>query len=126
MWLYQHLTECPFALQMFLNYHPEYWCLIPMKSIDADIDNQLHVLRTTVQLPMNRTIRNLDIYTLIQNIPKPPIGYNFSHRQMKQQFDPILHLTPPTEPFQINATLYNMSIVAVCKSSYIYSLLLSI
>lgn len=88
-----------------------------MKSIDTLTDNTVLTSETTIQLPINPTVKKIDMYTLINNIPKPPPGYSFSQSQIKEQFQLIVHLTEPTKPFSMNVALYNMDIVAVCKFS---------
>ena len=60
-------------------------------------------------------MKNIDMYTLINSIPKPPAGYSFSKREIKEQFQLIVQLTEPPKPFPINVALYNMDIIAACK-----------
>jgi hypothetical protein len=117
MWIYQHSTQCLSAIQLFLDCHPEYWCLIPMKSEEAIGENNIPTL-TTLLLPLNRTIKNHDISTFIDGIPKPSPGYTFSRRQFAEQFHLLLHMLDPMIKFNINVDLYNMAIIAVRKSYF--------
>ncbi len=45
-----------------------------MKSTEVDKDNATNTMSTTIGLPLNRTIKNIHINTLINGIPKPPDG----------------------------------------------------
>jgi hypothetical protein len=40
--LYQHSPRCALVLQLFLDNNPEYWCLVPMVSDDARMDDRTH------------------------------------------------------------------------------------
>jgi hypothetical protein len=115
MWLYQHSTRCLTAIQLFLDCHPEYWCFIPMKSDEANRENNI-LTSTTKQLPSKPIANN----TLIDAIPKPPPGYTFSRRQIEQQSYFSLFMIDPMIPFTINVALYNMAIVAVRKFNFIH------
>ncbi|UJR06545.1 hypothetical protein I4U23_010828 [Adineta vaga] len=48
MKLYQHSTECPVALNMFLKCQPVYWCFVPMTKKQAVIENA-HITSTENQ-----------------------------------------------------------------------------
>ncbi|CAF2260387.1 unnamed protein product [Rotaria magnacalcarata] len=112
MWLYKHSTQCLPAIQLFLDCHPEFWCLIPMKSNEAQKENSTYT-STTILLPLKRTINNHDIKTIIDAIPKPPFGYNFSRRQIAEQFHLLLHMADINISSGNNVPLYKMAIVAV-------------
>jgi hypothetical protein len=86
-----------------------------MKFDEANKENSI-MTSTTIQLPINRIIKNIHIYTLLNTILKPPPAYTFSQRQHKQQFHLMIHMTEPIVPFTTNVALYNMAIVAVRKS----------
>ena len=77
--LYQHLTRCPVALQMFLDYNPEYWPFIPMRMKYAEEQNLSY-------MKSKRKVRKTNsIQMLLDNIPLPPFDYQFSKQQKNEQ-----------------------------------------
>ena len=112
MRLYRHSTMCSTAMQMFLNCNRHYWCCVPMKNIDADKDDHIHVeIPTTINHPSIRT--DEEVQCFINNLPLPPIGYRYSQRQHYEQylfFKYQRDLIPPSP----HLDLYNATIVFIC------------
>lgn len=107
MWLYRQTTQC----------HPEYWCLILMKSKDVEQENITHST-TTIPIASDRSPLQYDLTKCLQNIPKPPDNYPFSLHQGKEQCHTFLHAKiDPEKPPTLNAVLYHMAIVAVLPNS---------
>ena len=59
------------------------------------------------------------ISLLVENVPKPPLGFVFSNKQRQQQtqFFKLLkvHIIPPD-----NIDLYKADIVAICRCIFFY------
>ena len=137
--LYQHSTHCAVALQRFLDRNPDYWCLVPMLWDEARIeDNTASSItiapRTTTvfaeiqqspTLPVqanlfafvidNMTRSKQEAHQLAKNLPKPPNGYRFSHRQQEQQVEFFKNKKDMYVVPNDFADLFNYAIVAVCE-----------
>ncbi len=122
MWLYQHSPRCSVALQLFLDVNPDYWCFVPMKLMEVNIANATTVQRsssphrhqtttndgTTLQTRIDEQVR-----LLVENIPKPPLGFAFSIHQLQQQAHFFKWLKDCIVP-RDNVDVYNADIVAIC------------
>ena len=85
MRLYQHFAHCSKVLQLFLENNPIYWCFIPMKIEQAQFDG-LSYLSTLSSINTNDEKQtNTMIDHCLANVPKPPIGYQFSKRPHDEQ-----------------------------------------
>ena len=114
--LYQHTASCSSVLQLFLQRNPDYWCFVPMPSIDARTHEQamassssysngtlVSIARPMMTAPespvfvteptfFKEVLRNTKRSTqeciwLARSVPKPPSGYRFSCRQVEDQLD---------------------------------------
>jgi len=98
LWLYQHSSCCSVALQFFLDYNPDYWCFVPMKSIEVDLVNAnsqrtspsirrqtdgTSAAASSLSLFWART--DDEVRILVENLPKPPLGFDFSNQQRQEQ-----------------------------------------
>ena len=116
MRLYRHSSLCPTAIQLFLDHNPDYWCLVPMKSIEADQEDQAMVSSINdIVWSSDKNVRNRDEAQLfIDNLPSPMAGYHFSRRQKNNQllfFRNELDCMYPSMDFD----LYHAAIVIVCE-----------
>ncbi|CAF1450004.1 unnamed protein product [Rotaria sordida] len=123
MKLYQHLSECPIALQVFLKCHPQYWCFVPMTTEQALLDDdditpietsRWNALQSTlhdaIQTPVSRYERDQAfVHWCIKHIPTPPPNYQFSIRQRLEQhsFFQSYYVSQPSRFLD----LYNVSIL---------------
>ena len=107
MRLYRHSSLCSTAMQVFLDHNPHYWCLVPMKSNEADREDQA--------MMSDNHVRNRDeVQPFIDHLPTPVAGYRFSRRQKNDQllfFRNKLDCTAPSMDFD----LYHAAIVIVCQ-----------
>ncbi len=62
---------------------------------------------------------NEQVHSLVQNIPKPPLDFDFSPRQRQQQIHFFKLLQDRIVPLN-NVDVYNANIITVCKYIYIY------
>ena len=113
----KHSPRCSAALQLFLDYNPEYWCLVPMKTMEVNMVNTNRippsVSSSVIETSWART--DEDIRLIIERLPEPPSGYDFSINQRQQQhhFFKLRHdVIVPRD----NVDLYNADIVTICKS----------
>jgi hypothetical protein len=82
MRLYQHLTQCPTVIQMFLDCNPQYWRFVPMLDQEAYVhDEQRGNLQAHIQRP-DPTIEHK-----LKYVPIPPTGYRFSKYQKLKQYE---------------------------------------
>lgn len=101
MRLYEHLTHCRKALQLFLEHNPNYWCFIPMKMSDAQFDDLSYAAVST------------DESDFISHVPKPPQGYLFSKRQRAEQYEFFQTFNPKQSHLYSTLDFYRMAIIAV-------------
>lgn len=120
MWLYQHSPCCSVALQLFLDYNPDYWCFVPMKLVEVNMvnvtDRHSSPCRTN-ETSWTRT--DEQVHSLVENVPKPPLGFDFSIYQRQQQthfFKWVKDRIVPPE----NVDLYNADIVAICMLAFAF------
>jgi hypothetical protein len=114
MHLYRHSTECPKAIQIFLNENPQYWRFVPMSNEEANDESQ-NINASSMDIKSKDIRDDEDIKFLIQNLPIPPSNYRFSTRQYHLQYA-YFHIKRdirkgPNE----HLDLYNAKIIAVCK-----------
>ena len=130
--LYQHSTQCPAALRLFLNANPAYWCFVPMTKIEALVDNtnltkieedQLWNYKNpyVVDGEIKEDLRPLSLVRwCVDHVPSPPLPYEFSLRQKLEQYEFFRHRTDQVlSPY---VDLYNASIVMACKLLFIYKI----
>jgi hypothetical protein len=113
MHLYRHSTECPSAIQMFLDENPKYWRFVPMSNEEANQTEQ-NVTVSTMDIKSTEVHEDEKVKAFIANLPTPPPNYRFSQRQYHQQyayFQPKRNLLMPN----LHLDLYNAKIVAVSK-----------
>ena len=136
--LYRHTVRCPSAMQIFLNFNPIYWCFVPLRHIETEIQDRNNptlptglilldsVYPTSIASKDRNTIMATQITrsdesvrSCIRNLPSIPQGYEFSIQQRAQQFQyfkqkhDLTHVQNPT------LDLYNAAVIAVCK--YLHS-----
>ena len=121
MWLYQHSPRCSVALQLFLDYNPDYWCFIPMKAIEVNMVNASvqrsspyrRTSETSSRSPTPWARNDEQVRWLVENVPKPPLGFDFSIEQRRQQarfFKLVQDRIVPRD----NVDVYDADIVAIC------------
>ena len=120
MWLYQHSARCSVALQLFLDDNPDYWCFVPTKCIEVNLLNG-EVYRTPSirsHIPITPTIAwarsDEQVRWLVENVPRPPTGFDFSIGQRQQQAHFFKLLQDRVVPSD-NVNLYNADIVALSR-----------
>ena len=138
MVLYRHTVRCPSAMQIFLNFNPIYWCFVPLRHGEVEIQDQnnptlpqgLTLLDSFYPTSIASKDRNAimatqttrsdeSVRSCIRNLPSIPQGYEFSIQQRAQQFQyfkqkhDLTHVQNPT------LDLYNAAVIAVCK--YLHS-----
>ena len=123
MRLYQHFTHCSKVLQLFLENNPIYWCFIPMKIEEAQFDDLSYLSVLSSSSSSSRNINDkeqnnkaiIDYY--LANIPKPPIGYQFSKRQYDEQRSFFQTFNPELYRSHSIIDFYHATIVAVLPRS---------
>jgi hypothetical protein len=115
MHLYRHSTECPAAIQIFLDENPRYWRCVPMSNGEA---NQFEQNFTVASIDTRSTDSRTDedIKLFIKNLPVPPPNYRFSQRQYHLQYAFFQSKRDQIDP-NIHLDLYNAKIIAVRKCS---------
>jgi hypothetical protein len=116
MRLYRHSSLCSTAMQLFLDHNPDYWCLVPMKSNDADRDDQAMTssMHDVICLSGTSVRNDGEVQAFSSNVPASMTGYRFSIRQKNEQrhfFTNKLDLIHPSMDFD----LYHAAIAIVCK-----------
>lgn len=105
MRLYQHSIRCSSAMQLFLEWNPQYQCFVPMLNEDARRQNPY-----TIGTLMSNNDRS--IQQRLNYVPVPPEGYEFSRRQVIKQYEFFVnHLDQ--QPPQPDLNLYQGKIIAV-------------
>jgi len=97
MMLYQHSTQCSYAMQWFLDENPEYWPFIPQKNNTSS---------DATSICFN--------YADDDVVPRPSADYHFTYQQkieMEQFFYEKKYLGSPN----LHLDLYQAAIIAVCK-----------
>lgn len=125
-WLYQHSARCSIALQLFLDYNPEYWCFVPMKSVEQQFvhgtvrgylsrQSSYRAISTPSESDRFTTWirKDADVRLLMDNLPQPPYGYSFNHYQRQQQANFFKWTQDRNVPLY-NVDLYNANIIAIC------------
>jgi len=114
MHLYRHSTECPSAIQMFLDENPRYWRFVPMSNEEADQAEQTIII-STMDIKSTDIRKDGEIKLFIQNLPVPPSPkYRFSTRQYHLQYAFFKSQRDLGTP-NCHLDLYNAKIIAVCK-----------
>jgi hypothetical protein len=122
MLLYKHSARCPAAMQLFLDWNPRYWPLVPMTMADARVDNDTFILPdgipldpTSHQITSTGTRSDHEAGTFMNDLPRPPSpAYTFSDRQCAEQFQFFKHEQDLRQPNDL-LDLYDATIVAVRK-----------
>jgi len=121
---------CSAALQLFLDENPDYWCFVPVRSIDVNlIDTPSRRSQSrrasseasayTIEQPV-RPRDDDEVKFLVVNVPKPPSGFIFSTNQRQQQGEFFKLSKDRIVPRDL-PDLYNADIVAVCMFSFAFS-----
>ena len=115
MRLYRHSTECPTAIQIFLDENPQYWRFVPLLNDDADqMDRNPYIASRDV--PHVDDLRNdKDVRELLANLPPPPTNYRFSQRQYHQQYSFFQARRELKAMPNMHLDLYNAKVIAVRK-----------
>ena len=135
LWLYQHAARCPAALQLFLDYNPEFWCFVPMKTVELQLRQgpvrgylapspMAHREATTSESDMSTswTRKDAEVRFLVQNVPRPPLGYDFNNYQRQQQANFFKWTQDRNVPLN-NVDVYNANIIAVCMFTHTHIVL---
>lgn len=115
MLLYRHSTQCPAAIQIFLDENSQYWRFVPMLNNQADQVEQ-NIAISSRDIKINQIIRSdEDIKRMIENLPLPPPNYRFSQRQYHLQYS-FFQTGKDYNTFpNVHLDLYNAKIIAVRK-----------
>ena len=137
--VYQHSARCPYAMQRFLDANPTYACLVPMPwheakiadasassisiSVAANIrelqQSPAFVAKTMFFAPVlgDMTRSRQEAGWLSKSVPKPPSGFRFSARQIRQQIE-FFEQKKDSRTHPLNLVdFYSYAIVAVCMYS---------
>ena len=118
MKLYQYSVRCPTAMQIFLDANPQYWRFVPMAIEESETSEQQSIPRLTFSEELHWNLRAKEDLTIyVEAVPKPPLGYTFSNRQIALQMFYFHKKRDRTLPNQ-DIDLYNATIVAVCKFNF--------
>ena len=129
MRLYRHSARCPAILRSFLEVNPTYWCFIPLPWDVALGDNPVAFGRNAAVDPFlasTTTVPNVDPHRVnryMECVPLPPAPYTFSYRQRQIQrrfFEQYLGAPVQQLPY-VPMDLYQVAIIAVCKSTLFQS-----
>lgn len=113
MQLYQHSTQCPVAMQIFLDANPQYWRFIPMTNEEANVPEQQTDPSVVISNDIYYNIRSKDdCKTYVDSVPKPTQGYVFSNRQKLLQMY-YFHEKRDTKLPKSDIDLYQATIIAV-------------
>ncbi|CAF1261203.1 unnamed protein product [Rotaria sp. Silwood1] len=99
MKLYQHSTQCPMAIQWFLDENPDYWPFIPTKL-------------TPMQVQTKEEIEDTALFTYANDVPPPPPNYIFTYEQ-KLAIDRFFHEKKYLNSPNDRLDLYHAAIIAV-------------
>lgn len=135
MLLYRHAVRCPSAMQIFLNFNSIYWCFVPLRNTEVEVQNETNTTlpsdliqldpiypasiasRDRQRIAATTTTRSDEsVRSYIRNLPPVPDGYNFSIQQRGQQFQYFKHKHDVTQQQNYMMDLFNTAIIAVCKS----------
>ena len=116
MRLYRHSSLCSTAMQLFLDRHPRYWCLVPRKVSEVERDDDDDDDDAALKLPLNSATRtDAEANELCDHLPRPMAGYQFSRRQRQQQWS-FFKSKSDLIPLSVEFDLYHAAIVIVCKN----------
>jgi hypothetical protein len=117
MRLYRHSSLCSTAMQLFLDRHPRYWCLVPMKVSEVERDDAATATAAAaLKLRLNSATRtDAEANELCDHLPRPMAGYQFSRRQRQQQWS-FFKNKSDLIPHSVEFDLYHAAIVIVCKN----------
>lgn len=137
MLLYRHVTRCPSAMQIFLNFNPIYWCFAPLRYTEVEIESQSNltlpsslilldpVFPTSIAskdrnaiMATATTRSDESVRSCMRNLPPVPNGYKFSLQQRAQQFQYFKQKHDLTHQQNPCMDLFNAAVIAVCKLFY--------
>ncbi|CAF1447716.1 unnamed protein product [Adineta steineri] len=113
MRLYRHSTECPSAIQMFLDENPLYWRFIPFSNDEVNQIDQSIAMASRDILDKDDLRKDKEIQKMLNNLPTPPPNYGFSQRQYHQQYSFFQTRKDQKTLFNKELDLYNAKIIAV-------------
>jgi hypothetical protein len=113
MHLYRHSTECPSAIQMFLDENPRYWRFVPMTNDEANQHGQI-IAASTLDMKMIDIRPHHEIIQYLDDLPPSPPNYQFSKRQYHQQYAFFQSKRDFVMP-NMHLDLYNARVIAVSK-----------
>ena len=116
MKLYQHSSQCPVAMPIFLDTNPQYWPFVPMIIEESQQPEQQSIEHSTefTDQPDWNVRSKEDCRQYVEAVPKPPTGYTYSNRQILLQ---TLYFYQKQDKNLSNQDidLYHSTIVAVRK-----------
>ncbi|CAF3802427.1 unnamed protein product [Rotaria sp. Silwood1] len=112
MKLYQHSTQCPVAMQIFLDANPQYWRFVPMPLEEAERPEQKKIEPVIFSEVFWNIRSKEDTLICVQAVPKPSHRFTFSNRQIMLQTQ-FFHKTRDTTLPNPDIDLYNAIIVAI-------------
>ena len=125
--LYEHSTQCPVALNVFIRCQPVYWCFVPI-SVEQAMADDTGLSSDEASILIDRSAHDTAeplspyhrhpslIHWCLRNVPLPPQNYQFSLRQRVEQygfFRDRLDLFPTRF-----LDLYNAAIIIASKNTH--------
>ena len=114
MLLHQHSMQCSTVIQLFLDKNPSYWPFVPMTIAEANQDNIIYQemrARKTTPPNMFQFCQDVSTRNFLNNIPRSPADYKFSHRQIEKQIK-FFQTNKINEPFDDQVNIYHAEIIA--------------
>ena len=133
MLLYKHAARCPSAMQIFLNFNPNYWCFVPVTMNEAIRQSRNYIIPSSIVIldlinptsiasqdpqarPETKDKRSDEkVRSCMRNLPPIPLGYTYSIRQRIEQFQYFKNQLDKNAPQDQTMDLFSVAIIAVCK-----------
>ncbi|CAF1435936.1 unnamed protein product [Adineta steineri] len=112
MLLYKHSARCPYAIQMFLDCNPQYWCFVPMSTMEAETQNLTSDLSSVCTAFDCSLTFPSNIHSCHDLLPLPSENYTFSMHQRSKQIQ-LLKDKHECLKSNLHLDLYNATIIAV-------------
>ncbi|CAF1431374.1 unnamed protein product [Adineta steineri] len=124
--LYKHSARCSYAIQMFLDCNPQYWCFVPMSTMEAETQNLTSDLSSvctafdlSLTFPTNiHSYHDQEAGAYMTDLPPlPSENYTFSIHQRSKQIQLLKDKRECLKP-NLHLDLYNATIIAVMPEGY--------